>query len=112
MPNRSLCSETANYLFQEKLTIRFYYFILFLRFNRAQPFLHVLDAFARGARPPILGKDSILISPLGWCNEVYEHDDPKKYAFLALHQAFGRMTNLFFPKGTNCTYSGYGGNFR
>ena len=25
---------------------------------------------------------------------VYEHRDPKEYAFLALHHAFGRMINL------------------
>ena len=43
------------------------------------PFLHGLDTFARGGKAPILGKDSILLSPLGRPIEVYKHDDPKKH---------------------------------
>ena len=49
------------------------YFFLFVTFNRAQPFLHVLNTFATGGKcPPIHGKDSILLSPLGRFNKVYD----------------------------------------
>ena len=40
------------------------------------PFLHVLNTFARGGTP-ILGKDSILLSPLGRPIEVYELNIPR-----------------------------------
>ena len=35
----------------------------------------------KGVESPIHGKDSILVSPLGRCNDVYGHDDPKNNQF-------------------------------